>query len=203
MRVRQPPSKSKSQKWRLKLGRLLSPHHKETDDADIVSSSAEWDTKSVGKEEHGSFDDPESTSAAIERFGLFTVNTEIAETTVDIVAVHGLGGHYQTTWTWFPTNPNTSSPCNWLEDLLPHEFPNARIMSFGYNSAVVHSKSVGDISTFAEQLLQFLSRERFSREQKIRPIIFICHSLGGIVVKKVIHCVSGDIYSQFTDSHRC
>jgi hypothetical protein len=119
-----------------------------------------------------------------EQYGMFTFRPESAESIVDIVAVHGLGGHYKETWTWKPGKAN-ESPCNWLTDLLPTDVPNARIMSFGYDAAVALSKSIGDISIFGEQLLQFVLLNRESEQQKRRPIIFVCHSLGGIVVKKV------------------
>lgn len=95
-----------------------------------------------------------------------------------IVAVHGLGGDAWNTWTW----TDHESTKMWLEDFLPAAVPNSRIMTFGYDSAVAFSKSVSGIEGFAKQLLY---RLQFMRESKDRPIIFICHSLGGIVVKKV------------------
>jgi hypothetical protein len=42
------------------------------------------------------------------------------------MAVHGLNGHGETTWT-------TSNGVNWLRDLLPHDLSNARIYSWGYH----------------------------------------------------------------------
>ena len=104
------------------------------------------------------------------------------ENVVDIIAVHGLGGDYEKTWTVKPTGGHSF---NWLKDLLPGSVPNARIMSFGYNSAVALSRSIGDIKTFAEQLLIKVLQERRTEQQKKRPVIFICHSLGGSVLKKV------------------
>ncbi len=101
---------------------------------------------------------------------------------VDIIAIHGLNGHYRKTWT---VTTASGERINWLEDLLPKQIPSARIMSYGYNSAVQFSKSVADIGTFAEQLLNDLLSWRNSPAEKLRPIIFICHSLGGIVFKQV------------------
>lgn len=72
----------------------------------------------------------------------------------------------------------------WLRDFLPQQIPHARIMSFGYDSGVLFSKSTSNIGTFAEQLLELLLSMRVN-VSATRPIIFICHSLGGIVVKKV------------------
>jgi hypothetical protein len=120
-----------------------------------------------------------------ERYGMFTFQPESDKSNVDIIAVHGLGGHYDETWTWNPERSTNERPCNWLRDLLPNDIPSARIMSFGYDSAVALSTSVGDISIFGEQLLQFVRLRREAEQQRRRPIIFVCHSLGGIVVKKV------------------
>ncbi len=49
-----------------------------------------------------------------------------------IVAVHGLNGHREKTW--------TANNVNWLRDFLPPDIPNARIFSWGYN-ANTHSTS--------------------------------------------------------------
>jgi hypothetical protein len=104
---------------------------------------------------------------------------------IDIVAVHGLNGHYEDTWTW----KSGSQKSNWLKEFLPRQIPNARIMSYGYDSAVAFSKSTADITTFAEALLNELIARRDTSVEKTRPIVFICHSLGGIVFKKVHFCL--------------
>lgn len=101
---------------------------------------------------------------------------------VDIVALHGLNGHYRKTWS---TMGAAGGRVNWLKDLIPRYIPNARIMSFGYNSSVQFSKSTSDIGNFADGLLADLMSCRNSEEEKCRPLIFICHSLGGIVFKQV------------------
>ena len=58
-------------------------------------------------------------------------------------------------------------------------------MSYGYNSRTAFSKAVTDINDEAAMLLDRLDGERQSKNQKTRPIIFVSHSLGGIIVKKV------------------
>ena len=49
------------------------------------------------------------------------------------MAVHGLNGHREKTWT-------AGNGVHWLRDLLPHDLPGARILSWGYD-ANTHSGS--------------------------------------------------------------
>lgn len=103
-----------------------------------------------------------------------------------IVAIHGLGGNWQTTWRAGDLN---DSPI-WLRDRLPNALSeagvNARIFSYGHNSNTVNSNSVMSIEDVANSLLGRLFGVRKTKEQKAVPIIFIAHSLGGLVVKKAI-----------------
>lgn len=58
-------------------------------------------------------------------------------------------------------------------------------MSYGYNSTTAFSRATTDIDDKAAILLDRLDGERVSQAQKQRPILFIAHSLGGIIVKNV------------------
>lgn len=100
---------------------------------------------------------------------------------VDIVAIHGLNGHREKTWT------DGASGVNWLAhaDCLRNDIPCARVLSFGYNSASFFSRGDANIQDFASELLAALKSSRNSSAEKERPIIFICHSLGGLVFKQV------------------
>jgi hypothetical protein len=60
-------------------------------------------------------------------------------------------------------------------------------MSYGYDSTTAFSKAVMNIKTVAEDLLNRLDGNRDQEEEKMRPILFISHSLGGLVVKKAGH----------------
>jgi serine/threonine-protein phosphatase 2B catalytic subunit len=59
-------------------------------------------------------------------------------------------------------------------------------MAYGYNSDTAFSKSVTDIEDEARILLDRVNGERMSEQEKARPIIFIAHSLGGVVTKKAL-----------------
>ncbi|KAJ9617244.1 hypothetical protein H2200_000965 [Cladophialophora chaetospira] len=58
-------------------------------------------------------------------------------------------------------------------------------MTFGYDSRIAFSRSMAGIDEFARQLLFALRLIRNGGAES-RPLIFIAHSLGGIVVKKAL-----------------
>lgn len=123
-------------------------------------------------------------SAAIvpkQKIGLFELSTNECEKNIDVVAVHGLQGDAFKTW----EHDNGSL---WLRDFLPADIRTARIMTFGYDSTVAFSKSVARIEDKALELLNHLSAKRSPGTPggSSKPIVFICHSLGGIVVKKAL-----------------
>lgn len=124
-----------------------------------------------------------STEPPKEQYGLFSLH-EAPNADIDIVAVHGLGGHFKETWT------DNDSKQLWLRDFLPSQLKDvglaARVMSYGYDSTTAFSKSVTDIEDQATMLLNALALERQSPPENKRPLIFIAHSLGGIIVKKAM-----------------
>ncbi|KAI9767544.1 MAG: hypothetical protein M1840_005581 [Geoglossum simile] len=116
-----------------------------------------------------------------ETYGLFTLGdvSQVRDYNSDIIAVHGLGGDWEKTWT-------DENGKHWLRDFLPSQIPTARIMSYGYNSKTAFSKAATDIDDEAKMLLDRIHGERQTEGASKRPIIFVSHSLGGIVVKKVL-----------------
>lgn len=122
-----------------------------------------------------------------------------------IVAVHGLNIPINgKAWkaesfginTWVSDDPNKPGNAKfkklWLKDFLPESFPRARVMVFGYNSNVGLNTSTAGVAGAADDLLAKLRHKR--RDINDRPILFLCHSLGGIVVKLVCGI---PIWSQF------
>ena len=106
------------------------------------------------------------------------------DTAVDIVAVHGLNGKPLSTWTWEPRWTLAGSQSRlWLRDFLPKAIPGARIFTFGYDAAI-RNNSTAAITEFALELLDSIMNERDGKVH--RPLIFVAHSLGGLVCKQAL-----------------
>lgn len=106
---------------------------------------------------------------------------------IDIVAIHGIGAHPDDSWC--KNVGTTESPrwVNWLqdEDMLPAVAPNARIMRYGYQSQWFGEGAMRQkASTVAQRLLLALRRKR--EEYPFRPLLFIAHCFGGLVVLKAL-----------------
>jgi hypothetical protein len=113
-----------------------------------------------------------------------------------IVAVHGLNANPY--WTWVGKRKaskdakqargdpasDSEQPIIWLERYLPVQVPKCRILSFGYRSDYLQSAPKRDIGNCAQELLMALRNYR-SKDEARRPIVFIGHSFGGIVIKQV------------------
>ncbi|KAI9813330.1 MAG: hypothetical protein M1832_006345 [Thelocarpon impressellum] len=113
------------------------------------------------------------------RYGLQVLD-EPSGSMVDVVAVHGLGGDIYGTWT------HPASDKLWLKDFLPAQMERSkpRVMAFGYD-ANVRSRNIMIIMGFAENLLAGLRTLR-RRGDPTKPIVFIGHSMGGLVIKNTL-----------------
>ena len=132
----------------------------------------------------------------------------------DIVFVHGVGGHPVETWRHVRMpkgstsklsgrlrfrsrhrekevdtveDQQSRSSCFWPLELLPKSVPNARLFTYGYDSHPIRFGQSANrmfITQHAEDLLSKVTRER--TECSNRPLMFVAHSLGGIIVKGAI-----------------
>ena len=90
--------------------------------------------------------------------------------------MHGLGAKSLANW-------KTDNHI-WIRDDLPNDIGNAGIITFAYNAAHIGDATSGRIRDFGKQLLEALRPER--EQCQDRPLIFVCHNLGGLVVKRVM-----------------
>ncbi|KAI1322656.1 hypothetical protein F5Y16DRAFT_35563 [Xylariaceae sp. FL0255] len=118
--------------------------------------------------------------------GLNVVYTPDNSHKADIVFIHGLGGTSR--WTW---SKNRDPELFWPLTFLPLE-PDlclARILTFGYNASLRKSSSVAtSVLDFAKDLLFDL---KYAKDRNLEdlamgrvPLIFVVHSMGGLIVKE-------------------
>lgn len=164
-------------------------------------------TNTVGPEPEGDFNLPN-----ISEIGLTVLWTpeDDTETIADVCFVHGLGGHPYKTWRyraekgrklrnvprWISSlgdkndesRQTQAEECYWPYDLLKKDFDAVRIMTYGYDSSPSHwyksRTNQMTIDQHTQTMLQRISSVRANHRK--RPIIFVAHSLGGILVKNMI-----------------
>ncbi|PKS08786.1 hypothetical protein jhhlp_003395 [Lomentospora prolificans] len=110
------------------------------------------------------------------------VSQDCPDATVDICFIHGLTGDRDKTW----TAEGESKP--WIEILLPPVLPKARILTYGYDADVVRKGGVTNnrLLDHATNFLNDLTTDRRAANASCRPIIFVAHSLGGLVCKEAL-----------------
>ena len=104
------------------------------------------------------------------------------DATIDICFVHGLTGDRESTW----TAEGQSTP--WPKILLPPRLKKARILTYGYDAYVVRTSvaSANRLNDHARNLLVKLTTDRDLEKASSRALIFVAHSLGGLVCKEAI-----------------
>lgn len=96
----------------------------------------------------------------------------------DIIAITGLAGHAFGSWAH-------TEQRMWLRDYLPKFANNARILTYGYDTRLSkHSATI--MSDLSNSFIDSLINMRHVTNCEQRPIIFIGHSLGGLLIKKVM-----------------
>lgn len=100
------------------------------------------------------------------------------------MAISGLGGHA------FGSFKERNGQHMWLRDSLPYHLrwehtdrPMARVMIYGYESTVANSSSMQNLEDLATSFREDLSR--LASSGRVRPLILVAHSLGGLIVKQV------------------
>ena len=118
-----------------------------------------------------------------ENYGVKVLYDGGIEARVDIVFVHGLTGNAYNTWLHKQTG------IHWPSELLRQDLPDSRILSFGYDADIVNfwnPASNSRLGNHAENLVGELVRERERTDTETRKILFVTHSLGGLVTEYAI-----------------
>jgi len=103
--------------------------------------------------------------------------------TIDIIFLHGLTGDREKTWT------HQGNETSWPQTLLPTKIPQARILTFGYDAYITHFQDIvskNRIGDHAKTFLKELANKRHLDGTNERPIIFVAHSLGGLVCEDAL-----------------
>ncbi|KND91708.1 Kinesin light chain 1 [Tolypocladium ophioglossoides CBS 100239] len=108
------------------------------------------------------------------------VDTKATE--VDVIAVHGLGSSVDWSWVWKDGDRNI----HWLRDhdMLPAKVPKARIIAYNYDSRWHSNAPKTRLQLCGEELVHSL--HLFRDGAFGRPIVFIGHSLGGLVIQHAL-----------------
>ncbi|KAL7785260.1 hypothetical protein V8C37DRAFT_419985 [Trichoderma ceciliae] len=108
---------------------------------------------------------------------------------VDLIAISGLGGHA------FGSFKERHGGHMWLRDELPYSVtgerddkPIARVMVYGYDSSLPQSDSFQNLEDLGTAFHSHL--RRLAIAGAFRPIVFIAHSLGGLIIKQILISLS-------------
>ncbi|KAL8760155.1 MAG: hypothetical protein Q9184_003412 [Pyrenodesmia sp. 2 TL-2023] len=104
---------------------------------------------------------------------------------MSVIFVHGLRGHPEKTW----SAKKKDGFLLWPQILLPKVIPDAQVFTWGYDADIdgfLSSAGQSTIYQHAGSLLSDLSDLRVTPEQQAVRLIFVVHSLGGIIVKEAL-----------------
>ncbi|KAF5676590.1 nb-arc domain-containing protein [Fusarium heterosporum] len=99
-----------------------------------------------------------------------------------IFAIHGLGSRPDSAWTY---NLNETK-VRWLSELLPQTrgFRDARVVMINHQTRWDSNAASMDLNGHASELLEHIKSQHKMKPD--RPIIFIAHSFGGLLLKKAL-----------------
>jgi protein SERAC1 len=97
----------------------------------------------------------------------------------DVIFVHGLGGNARSTW-----HPKEQQDDDFWLYWLSQDYQNIGILSFGYEAKPSGWKgSAMPLFDQAGNLLEWMESKGIGQ----KPIVFVTHSLGGLLVKKMLN----------------
>ncbi|KAF1996776.1 hypothetical protein P154DRAFT_442615, partial [Amniculicola lignicola CBS 123094] len=110
--------------------------------------------------------------------------------TADFIAIMGLDGHAYGSW-----RGKGNLGRMWLRDFLCKDLPKCRTMIYGYNSKL-SSHGIDTIMDHGRGLMEELKKVRDTDELRKRPLFFVVHGFGGIILA---HCLVKAVQTQEED----
>lgn len=106
----------------------------------------------------------------------------------DIVFVHGMLGGAFYTWRQRDCVKEKRTDC-WPKDWFPEDLPQCRVMSMEYDTALTEWRSIcpyeSEIRTMEHRSKKMLEKAKLAGLGD-RPIIWVSHSMGGLIVKQIL-----------------
>jgi hypothetical protein len=99
----------------------------------------------------------------------------------DCIAVSGLASH--PFGSWQPKGGDKSFM--WIRDSLPKHLHGTRAIVYGYDTKLLDSDSFQSIPDLARELINQLQAYGWGTQIR-RPLVFLAHSLGGLVLKEAL-----------------
>ncbi|PYH87499.1 hypothetical protein BO71DRAFT_445878, partial [Aspergillus ellipticus CBS 707.79] len=99
---------------------------------------------------------------------------------VDIIFVHGFkASEEEPVWT------SSATSAFWPDKFLPGKVPEARIFSYEYECPLDKFWNIDDdmITVESNEMLEMVMDQRSEPDKQKRPVIFIAHCLGGLIVE--------------------
>ncbi|KAK0716193.1 hypothetical protein B0H67DRAFT_645841 [Lasiosphaeris hirsuta] len=94
----------------------------------------------------------------------------------DIIAITGMDGHAYGSWMSREGHGDM-----WLRNFLSRDFPYCRTMIYGYESKLL-ATNINELQEYGRLFLTEIEKIRDNIDLQQRPLIFICHSYGGIIL---------------------
>jgi tetratricopeptide (TPR) repeat protein len=119
---------------------------------------------------------------------MYSFNLIIILTCSSIIAIHGLGANPDTTWVReVKDKTGATRSIHWLKDkdMLPSLVPDAQIWTFCYNSKWLGEAPIHHLDSLGIQLLTLIHQNRPESSHQ-KPIVFIAHSFGGIILEEAL-----------------
>ncbi len=110
------------------------------------------------------------------------INSDCASPRLNVIFVHGLGGDPVGTWCCKGGEDDGFFWPRWLAE----DMKGLAVYSLGYPADKASWSSGWPIAEAAVAALERLLSNRALRASGDTPIVFVCHSLGGLIVKKLV-----------------